>query len=175
VRQPGSGAGLRRAAAGLLAALCAAACASGGRLPAPRGGVAVAPEDALAFHERARVFYGRLALRRFNTLETFNDPVLREHFASEDLFLDYYAELARVLADAHFDSSRPRSVEIQEFLFEDEQHVQIQVRFQGEDGRPLRPDRTAVVRRDRWVWRGDGWWITPTSPEGEPLTRGDQG
>lgn len=138
------------------------ACAAAGHLPAPPGGgVTVPTEAALHFHERARVFYARLLLRRFNTLETFSDPVLREHFASIDLFFDYYADLAQALSEAHFQKSRPHAVEIQEFLFEDPDHVRVQVRFEGNDGRPLRPDKSALVRRDRWVRSDRSWWLVP--------------
>lgn len=158
--QARTGAGPLRAA--LIPVLWALGCASSGHLPAPPGGgVAVAADAALEFHQRAEVFYSRLLLRRFNTLETFNDPVLRDHFASIDLFFDYYAALAEDLSAAHFQKSRPRQVEIQEFLFEDPDHVRVQVRFQGGDGRPLRPDTTSIVRRDRWVRAEGTWWVVP--------------
>lgn len=157
-RRSGAGPG----AALVLALASAAGCGGVGRLPAPEAGsTAVAPEVALDFHQRAGVFYHRLLLRRFDTLETFNDPVLREHFASVDVFLDYYAHLAYALSEAHFQKSRPDGVEIQEFLFEDPDHVRIQVRFVGRDGRPLRPDKTALVRRDRWVRADRTWWLLP--------------
>ena len=155
------GAGLLRAAVVLPLAF-GLGCASAPRLPAPEAGsTAVSPEFALEFHQRAEVFYTRLLLRRFDTLETFSDPVLREHFASIDVFLDYYADLAHALSEAHFQKSRPHDVEIQEFLFEDLDHARIQVRFVGRDGRPLRPDKTALVRRDRWVRADRTWWLIP--------------
>lgn len=157
--RPGAGS-LRAGALPLLALL---ACASAGHLPAPEGGgIPVPSETAFGFQHRAQGFYQRLLLRRFNTIETFSDPVLREHFTSEDLFFDYYADLAQDLADAHFEKSRPHGVEILEFLFDDLDHVQVQVRFQGHDGRPLRPDDTALVRRDRWVRADRTWWLVPS-------------
>ena len=56
------------------------ACA-GGSIPAPPGGsVSVPGETALILHGRVTTFYPRLIQRRFNTLETFNDAVLRAHF-----------------------------------------------------------------------------------------------
>jgi hypothetical protein len=158
---PRLGAGPLRAATALLLSI-GLGCASVGPLPAPEtGSTAVPPEAALEFHERAEVFYTRLLLRRFDTLETFSDPVLRGNFASIDVFFDYYADLAQAFSAAHFQKSRPQSVEIQEFLFEDADHVRIQVRFVGRDGRPLRPDRTALVRRDRWVRADRTWWLIP--------------
>ena len=157
-RRRGAGSG----AAVALSLALSLGCASP-RLPAPEGGgMGVAPEVALDFHRRAKTFYARLLLRRFDTLETFNDPVLREHFASTDVFLDYYADLANALSEAHFQKSRPHDVEIQEFLFEDPDHVRVQVRFEGRDGRPLRPDNTALVRRDRWVRADRTWWLVPS-------------
>jgi hypothetical protein len=121
----------------------------------------VGPATALSFHARVEAFYQRLIQRRFNALETFNDPELRRHFRSEERFFDYYAELAQALADAHFERSRPRTVSVLEFVFEDVAHARVQVRFVGADNRPLRPDSTALVRVDRWEHTGDDWWITP--------------
>lgn len=138
------------------------ACLSSPPLPAPAGGgVAVDPATALEFHRDAGAFYRRLTARRFNTLETFSDPLLRRRFASLDFFFDYYADLARALDEAHFEKSRPHVVEIQEFLFVDPQHARVQVRFVGRDGRPLRPDRTEVLRQDHWVRSDDTWRLDP--------------
>jgi hypothetical protein len=123
--------------------------------------VAVAPETALSFHRRAEAFYTRLVQRRFNTLETFNDPVLREHFASVDLFFDYYADLAQSLSDARFEKSRPLAVAVEEFLFEDERRARVQLRFVGADARPLRPGMSTLIREDRWERDEGTWWIIP--------------
>jgi hypothetical protein len=119
------------------------------------------PERAVAFQQRAAAFYRQLSQRRFNALETFNDPVLRAHFESEDLFFDYYADLAQAMSEAHFEKSRPSSAEVQEFLFESEDRVMVQVLLVGEDDRPLRAGRSALLRRDRWQWSNGTWWITP--------------
>jgi len=157
----------RRAAllrkATLAAALFVAACSTtGGPVPVPPGGgVAVSPETSLSFYAQANAFYARLVQRRFNTLETFNDPVLRDRFRTENRFFDYYADLAQSLHDAHFERSRPIEVEIEGFVFESSQVVRVQVRFVGEDKRPLRPNRVSLVRLDQWE-RADGrWWMTP--------------
>jgi hypothetical protein len=144
-------------------ALCLLGCASGsGPIPlAPGTGVAPGPETVLGFYARAEGFYGRLAKRRMNALETFNDVFLREHFKSKNAFFDYYADLAYQLSLAHFEKSRPRGVELEEFVFESATLAWVQVRFVGADDRPLRPDSTSLVRRDRWEF-GDGvWWIVP--------------
>ena len=153
---------MRRAAATLLA-LCAAACASEPPpLPAPEhGAVAVAPELALALRHRVEGFYLRLAHRRFDTLETYNDFIMRDHFASLDLFFDYYADLAEDLAAAQFERSRPSEVDVLEFLFEDAKTAEVLVRFRGNDGRPLRPGSVELVRSDRWEWSEGTWWVRP--------------
>ena len=131
-------------------------------IPTPPGGtVAVGPDTAFTFYERAEAFYERLIQRRFNALETFHDPHLRQHFRSEERFFDYYAELAQGLADAHFEKSRPTGFEVQEFVFESPSRVLVQIRFRGEDNRPLRPDKTLLIRRDRWELSDDSWWISP--------------
>lgn len=143
--------------------LLGSACApSGGSIPPPPGGsVAVDSETTLSFHRRVEAFYRRLIQRRFNALETFEDRMLRDYFHSPDLFFDYYADLAQALADAHFEKSRPLAFEVQEFLFEDAGRAQVQVRFAGEDGRPLRPGKVSLVRRDRWERAEGSWWIIP--------------
>jgi hypothetical protein len=141
----------------------AAGCAArGGPIPAPEGGAtAVAGETALSFQERAEAFYARLIQRRFNALETFNDPVLRQHFQSLDLFFDYYADLATALDEANFERSRPTRVMVEELVFESETQVRVQVRFVGEDDRPLRPNQVALVRLDRWHRADASWWVEP--------------
>jgi len=151
---------MRRAAA-LVALALATACAGPPVLDAPHGGVAVAPEQALALRHRVDGFYLRLAHRRFDTLETYNDFIMRDHFASLDLFFDYYADVAEDLAEARFDRSRPTGVEVLEFLFEDAKTAQVLVRFVGDDGRPLRPGSVELVRTDRWEFVDGTWWLRP--------------
>jgi hypothetical protein len=152
---------MRRAALLLLAGL-ALGCASAGGIPEPEGGsVAVSADTALSLHQGTEDFYNRLIQRRVNTLETFNDPVLRKFFRSQDLFFDYYAELAQSLADAHFEKSRPFAIEVQEMVFEDPARAQVQVLFRGFDDRPLRPNRVSLVRRDQWHFEQESWWINP--------------
>ena len=144
------------------ALLFAAGSTYDGPVPEPPGGsVAVSPETSLSFYLQANVFYARLIQRRFNTLETFNDPVLRDRFRTQNRFFDYYADLAQSLHDAHFERSRPIEVDIQGFIFESSHVVRVQVRFVGEDNRPLRPNEVALVRLDQWERADDRWWMTP--------------
>ncbi len=147
----------------ILAILLVPGCRSGpGHVPAPEGGsVAVGPAEALAFQSRAEGFYERLIERRFNALETFNDPYLREHFRSVDRFFDYYASLATDFDEANFEKSRPRAVSVVEFVFEDPATVRVLVSFTGDDDRPLRPTRVKLVRLDRWERSDATWWVSP--------------
>lgn len=153
-----------RCRAGVLAALALAAVACGGAAPlaAPdTGSVAVASDAAFALERRVTGFYLRLANRRFNSLETYRDFIMRSHFRTPELFLDYYADLAESLVEAKFEQERPEAVEIQDFLFEDALTARVQVRFVGADARPLRPDRVDLIRVDRWEWADGTWWIRP--------------
>jgi hypothetical protein len=139
---------------------------AGCRGPVERGddatpSVAVASDTALALRRRVDGFYLRLAHRRFNTLETYNDRIMREHFRSPALFLDYYADLAQAFDDAHFEKRRPREIEVQEMRFEDPATATVQVRFVGEDNRPLRPGRVQLVRIDRWERSEGAWFVQP--------------
>jgi hypothetical protein len=153
---------VKRIAAPLLLGLVCACAGEPSALPAPEhGAVAVAPEVALALRHRVEGFYLRLAHRRFDTLETYNDFIMRDHFSSLDLFFDYYADLAEDLAHAQFERSRPTDVEVLEFLFEDAKKAVVLVRFRGDDGRPLRPGTVELVRTDRWEWSDGTWWVRP--------------
>ena len=155
---------MRRRARGLFAALGLASCACGGVAPllAPdTGAVAVGSDAAFALERRVTGFYLRLANRRFNSLETYRDFITRSHFRTAELFLDYYADLAEGLVEAHFEQERPDAVEIGGFLFEDALTAQVQVRFRGEDNRPLRPGHVELVRVDRWEWADGTWWVRP--------------
>jgi hypothetical protein len=123
--------------------------------------VAPDPEAVTAFYARVAGFYERLTQRRLNALETFNDAFLRDHFRTKDAFFDYYAGLAHALDLAHFEKSRPSGVEVEEFVFESATQARVQVRFRGADDRPLRPDSTSLVRRDRWELDDGSWWLVP--------------
>ena len=132
-----------------------------GHVPAPDGSVAPAPQTVLGFHDRADAFYQRLIQRRFNALETFNDPFLRQHFRSVDRFFDYYASLATELDEANFEKSRPTRVAVEEFVFESPSKVRVMVRFLGDDDRPLRPTSVSLLRFDRWERHENAWWVSP--------------
>ena len=99
------------------------------------------------------------AIRRHPDLD--HDAFLREHFHTKDAFFDYYADLAHQLDLAHFEKSRPSGVEILELVFETDASAWVQVRFRGADDRPLRPDSTMLVRRDRWELADGSWWLVP--------------
>jgi hypothetical protein len=143
-------------------ALALGCAGDAGRIPLPEGtGASPDPEVVLGFYSRAEGFYARLAKRRLNALETFNDAFLREHFRSKDAFFDYYADLAYQLDLAHFEKSRPSGVEVEELVFETGSLAWVQVRFHGADDRPMRPDSTTLVRRDRWELGDGSWWIIP--------------
>lgn len=126
-----------------------------------RPSIAVDSDIALSLRKRADGFYLRLAHRRFNSLETYNDRIMREHFRSPALFLDYYADLAQAFADAHFEKRRPQRIEIQELRFEDPATAQVEIRFVGSDDRPLRPGEVQLVRIDRWERNQGNWWVQP--------------
>jgi len=150
----------------VVASLATLSCASpSAPIPAlPGGSVAVGPATALDFQQRAQDFYGQLIRRRFNALETFNDVFLREHFRDVDRFYDYYASLATALQEAHFSKSRPTFVGVEEFLFETPTTVRVQVRYRGQDARPLRGAfNVDLILRDTWERTEQEWWIMPSN------------
>ena len=91
----------------------------------------------------------------------FATTVLRAHFRDPESFFDYYANLAESLSAAHFEKSRPLSVAVQEFVFDDPDRVRVQIRFVGEDDRPLRPNKVVLIRQDRWESSDGSWWVAP--------------
>jgi hypothetical protein len=156
--------GFRLLLAGVILGLifCSACASSSGHIPKPpSGSVGVAGGYAIEFLQRTETFYTTLIRRRFNTLETFNDRVLRDHFQTPDAFFDYYADLAQSLNEARFERSRPTDVQVEEFLFENRFIAQVQVRFVGRSSRPLNPGRSVLVRLDRWERIDGRWWIRP--------------
>lgn len=147
-----------------MALLCLTGCSSSSaHIPAPSSGsVAVSGDYAIEFSQRAESFYKTLIRRRFNTLETFNDRGLRDHFQTLDVFFDYYANLAESLQAANFERSRPTEVDVEELLFENRFIALVQVRYVGADSRPLNPSATALIRVDRWERIDGRWWIQPS-------------
>jgi hypothetical protein len=128
----------------------------------------VAPDDSrgielvesgavVDFYERASAFYGRLARRRFDSIETFQDEALRGFFRDEKAYSDYYADLAAALVEAHFEKNRPLVLEVVEVQLEGPGRARVQARISGEDGRPLRRGTVHLDRIDRWE-RSDGTW-----------------
>jgi len=109
------------------------------------------------FYERASSFYGRLARRRFDSIETYQDEALRGFFRNEQTYADYYADLAAALVAAHFEKNRPLVLEVVELQLEGPGRAHVQARISGEDSRPLRRGTVHLDRTDRWE-RSDGVW-----------------
>ena len=157
---------MRRSLASVFWVLGLAGCALFREAPEVRPdteyGVQLVEADAIhEFHGRASGFYGRLAHRRFNTLATFKDRVLREYFRSEGDFADYYADLADGLRTGHFERSTPLGLEVVEFLIDGPGRARVRIRIAGENGLPLRWWETEIEREDRWERRRGRWWIVP--------------
>ncbi len=153
-----------RRAAGLSALLllgCGAWAPFGGGselAPDPSQAIELVEEGAVVeFYARASAFYGRLARRRFDSIETYQDEALRDFFRSERAYADYYADLTGALVEAHFDKNRPLSLEVLELRLEGPGRARVETRIVGEDGRPLRPGEVHLDRTDRWE-RSDGAW-----------------
>jgi hypothetical protein len=137
----------------------------GGAAPArgdPSFGIEVVGNEAVVdFYERAVFFYSRLARRRFNTLATFRDELLRDFFRSETAFSDYYADLAEAMENSHFEQNRPLSLDVVEFVVEGPGSARVTTRIVGNNGLPLRFWDTRLDRVDRWERMEGTWWIVP--------------
>jgi hypothetical protein len=125
-------------------------------------GVELVDSDAVVgFYERASAFYDRLANRRFNTLATYEDRVLREFFRGEAEYADYYADLADGLTQAHFEKNRPLSLQVKEFLVDGPGRARVKIHIVGNNGLPLRFWSAVLEREDRWERLEGQWWIIP--------------
>jgi len=128
----------------------------------PSRGIEVVSDEAVVdFYERAVFFYSRLARRRFNTLATFRDELLRDFFRSEIAFSDYYADLAEAMEGSHFEQNRPLRLDVVEFVVEGPGSARVSTRIVGENGLPLRFWETRLDRVDRWERVEGTWWIVP--------------
>ncbi len=136
--------------------------AAAGPQPDLAQGLVVA-EDAsvVGFYERASVFYGYLAHRRFNDISTYRDERLRDFFRSEGAFSDYYAGLAQALTEAHFERNRPLSLDVVEFRLAGPGEAEVVTRMVGDNGLPLRRGTTELERVDRWERLQGTWWVIP--------------
>ena len=156
-----------RAAAlvGLLATGCALWPFGGdgpGPAPDPTQRIEWVEDTAVVeFYNRASAFYDRLARRRFDSIETYQDDALRDCFGSEADYADYYADLTSALVAAHFAQNRPVSLEVIELRLEGPGRARVETRFVGEDGRPLRPGTVRIDRSDRWERVDGSWRIVP--------------
>jgi hypothetical protein len=143
-----------------LAGLLAFGCAGGDPGPAPdeAQGIELVQDGAVVeFYERASSFYGRLARRRFDSIETYQDETLRGFFRDETSYADYYADLTGELVEAHFEKNRPLALEVLEVQLEGPGRARVRTRISGEDSRPLRRGTVHLERNDRWE-RSDGTW-----------------
>jgi hypothetical protein len=159
---------VRKAAlAALLVAMSAPGCAgdgapAGARADADYGVRVVEDADVVDFYRSASAFYGRLRLRRVNSLATYRDEELRDYFRTDSAFADYYADLAQSLAESHFERNRPLALEVVEFRVEGPGVAQVVTRIEGENGLPLRFWGTELERVDRWERIQGQWWIVPS-------------
>jgi hypothetical protein len=146
----------------LLACLGCAADDGPGPAPDPTAGLTLVEDPALVgFYERARSFYGRLARRRFDSIETYQDERLRDFFATEEAYADYYADLTSAFVEHYFDKNRPVDLEVVEFALEGPGRARVSTRFRGRDARPLRRGTVAFERDDRWERQDGVWRIVP--------------
>jgi len=118
-------------------------------------------EETLRLTQLARIFYGRVVGRRFNSISTYHDPALREFFTTGEAFADYYADLAQALADTHFEANRPTDAQMELVVLEAPGAARIRVRLRGKNGQPLRPWPARLVREDAWRLTEGRWFIIP--------------
>ena len=128
----------------------------------PRFGIELVDDAAvLEFHERASAFYGRLAHRRFNSIETFRTRCCASSSAPSAL-LGLLRRLAQEPDDAHFEQNRPLALEVLEFRFEGPGRRAGRDPHHGRE-RPAAAARHRATSTARTAGSAvDGtWWIVP--------------
>jgi hypothetical protein len=133
----------------------------GARPDVSRGVEIVQTPSVVSFYEQASSFYGRLARRRFNTLDTYQDKQLRRFFRTEEAYADYYANLAHALGEAHFRRDKPLSVDVLGFDLEAPGRARVTTELVGKNGLPLRFWNVRLRREDQWERIDGSWWIVP--------------
>lgn len=148
--------------AAAFAVSAAVACANASPPPDVAQGAQIVSDPAvIEFQMRAETFYDRFTNRRVNTLATYQDGLLRGYFRSDQEFMDYYANLAQALVEAHFERNEPLLAVVDEFLVEAPGRARVRFRMVGRNGLPLRFWSTSLAQEDRWERHEGGWRIIP--------------
>ena len=144
---------MRPRVCGLLG-LLASACLWGGSAAQVE---VVEDRDVLLLVDRIERLYERLEGRPLDVVGTYEDPRLREFFATPQDFVDYYASLTSQLRDASFRHSRTLRIEIREFHFEGPDRARVEVILVGRHFRRLRFWEVRTSRTDLWQRSGSTW------------------
>ena len=143
---------------GGLIGLLASACLWGGSA----GQVELVEDrDVLLLGSRIERLYERLEGRPLAVVGTYEDPRLREFFATTQDFVDYYASLTSQLREASFRHSRALRIEIREFHFEGPDRARVELVLVGRHFRRLRFWEVRTERTDLWQRSGSTWVVRP--------------
>lgn len=118
-------------------------------------------EAQRTFLPLSRVFYARIASRRFNSRATFDDPSVRQFFTSVAAYSDYYASLVDVLDRGYVRNNHPTRVELLGLSAPGDGVLKLSLRFVGRNDLPLRWWNASVLRTDEWRWQNGRWWVVP--------------
>lgn len=140
----------------------------GGLLPdwfGGRGPLPPSPEvdvrEVVRFSERIETFYASLENVPMDAVRTFQNPELRDYFASEAAFMDYYSSIANQVRRSNMLNSRPDRVRVNEFRFESPGIARVEVQITGPYQRTLRFWGVELRRTDTWSRRDGVWVLTP--------------
>ncbi|HKC52485.1 MAG TPA: hypothetical protein VKF60_16980 [Myxococcota bacterium] len=145
----------------LLALILCAACFGGG--PAPVAATSAQPsnEEVEAFSTRIAAFYGALEEVPLDALVTYENKRLRECFASQGAFSDYFSALATEARELHFRDTTARKVRILEFNFDGPGQAGVDVAFTSVHQREIRFWSIGFMRHDTWKQTDGVWQIVP--------------
>jgi hypothetical protein len=137
-----------------VAALLAAGCFGG---PPP----VVEDLEAQRFAERSAAFYAHWVGVPVDARETFENFALREYFATQAEFADYYASLATQVREAQFRNARIDRLEVAEWRRVSDDIAVVDVLLVGHHHRELIFWELDKIRSDTWRRVGATWFVVP--------------
>lgn len=140
--------------------LCAA-CSGSGSPPLAAPAPQLTDDQVAAFSERIQGFYGALEDIPLDALVTYENKQLRDCFATQGAFSDYFSALATEARDRSFRDSTARSVRIREFRFEAPDQASVDVTFTSVHQREIRFWSIGFDRHDTWKQTDGVWQIVP--------------
>ncbi len=145
----------------LLALILCTACFGGVAPPVAATRAQPSNDEVQAFSTRIEAFYGGLQDVPLDALVTYENKQLRECFATQGAFSDYFSALATQAREMQFRDTTARKVRILEFDFGAPDQASVDVSFMSVNQREIRFWSIGFDRHDTWKQTDGVWQIVP--------------